>query len=125
MANDPQAVTEMLIDVQNGNRSAVDRLLPVVYDELRDLAGRYIQRESPGITLQPTALVHEAYVKLIDQSRVNWQGRTHFFAVGAQAMRRILVDHARARRASNGAVTGSVWPLMSTFCLAPSVRKTC
>ena len=74
-----------------------DELFELVYDPLRDLAGRYLRRERVGHTLQPTALVHEAYLKLVDQSRVNWRGRTHFFAVGAKIMRRILIDHARSR----------------------------
>jgi len=78
-------------------------LLPLVYDELRDVAQRYLQRERGNHTLQPTALVHEAFLRLIDQSRVEWQGRSHFLAVGADAMRRILVDHARGRgRAKRG-----------------------
>ncbi|MHB8901009.1 MAG: ECF-type sigma factor [Thermoguttaceae bacterium] len=80
--------------------SAADRLLPIVYDDLHALAERYLRGESAGHTLQPTALVHEAYMKLVDQTRVQWQGRTHFLAVGAQAMRRILVDHARRRGAA-------------------------
>ena len=75
-------------------------MLPLVYNELHALAERYLRRESGGHTLQPTALVHEAYVKLVDQHRVSWQGRTHFLAVGAQAMRRILVDHARIKNAA-------------------------
>lgn len=74
-----------------------EELLPLVYQELRRLAGSYLQRERPGHTLQATALVHEAYERLVDQSRVNWRGRTHFFAVGASMMRRLLVDHARHR----------------------------
>ena len=93
-------ITKILRDVRNGDRSAWDRLLPVVYDELRDLAARYMQRERKDHTLQPTALVHEAYLKLVDQTRVDWQGRAHFFAVAAQAMRRILIDHARQNRAA-------------------------
>ena len=87
--------TQLLEQMQAGDRSAAERLLPLVYDEFRQLARHYLQQERANHTLQPTALVHEAYMKLIDQSRVNWQGRTHFFAVAAQAMRRILVDHAR------------------------------
>jgi len=86
-----------------GDRQAAEALMPLVYDEFRHLADDYLRQETRAHTLQPTALVHEAYLKLIDQTRVNWQGRTHFFAVGAQAMRRILVDHARARgRAKRG-----------------------
>jgi RNA polymerase sigma-70 factor, ECF subfamily len=82
-----------------GDRSVVDRLFSAVYQELRSLAGRFFRREAKGITLQPTALVHEAYLSLVDQSAVNWRGRTHFFALAAQAMRHILVDHARRRGA--------------------------
>jgi RNA polymerase sigma factor (TIGR02999 family) len=74
-------------------------LFPLVYDELRRLAGGYMNRETPGHTLQPTALVHEAYLKLVDQTRANWKGKTHFYAVGARVMRRLLVDHARERGA--------------------------
>lgn len=78
-------------------------LLPLVYEELREAAQRYLQRERPNHTLQPTALVHEAFLRLINQSRVDWQGRSHFLAVGAEAMRRILVDHARGHgRAKRG-----------------------
>ena len=75
----------------------VDALVPLVYDELRRLAARYLRRESPGNTLQPTALVHEAFLKLAGQQRVDWQGRTHVLAIGAKAMRRILVDHAKRK----------------------------
>ena len=91
-------VTEILNSAA-GKGSPADELLPIVYNDLRALAEKYLRAESAGHTLQPTALVHEAYMKLVDQTRVDWQGRTHFFAVGAQAMRRILVDHARRRRA--------------------------
>ena len=76
----------------------VDELVPLVYDELRRLAARYLRRESPGNSLQPTALVHEAFLKLAEQQRVDWQGRTHVLAIGAKAMRRILVDHAKRKR---------------------------
>jgi RNA polymerase sigma factor (TIGR02999 family) len=96
-AFDSAQATELLERIGQGDVSAAERFLPLVYDEFRELAAMYLQREPPGHTLQPTALVHEAFLKLIDQKRVNWRGRTHFFAVGAQAMRRILVDHARAR----------------------------
>ena len=82
---------------QPGSNASPDQLLPLVYDELRRLAGSYLRRERPGHTLQATALVHEAYEKLADQSRVNWRGRTHFFAVAAQQMRRLLIDDARHR----------------------------
>jgi RNA polymerase sigma factor (TIGR02999 family) len=82
---------------EEGTAAVPEELLPLIYDELHRLAAFYMSRERPGHTLQPTALVHEAYLKLVDQSRVNWRGRTHFLAVGAQAMRRLLIDHARAR----------------------------
>ena len=75
----------------------VESLMPQVYKSLRELAGRRLRNERANHTLQPTALVHEAFMRLVDQSRVDWKGRTHFFAVGAEAMRRILIDHARAR----------------------------
>lgn len=79
---------------------ALQQLLPAVYDELRALARSYLGGERKNHTLQPTALVHEVFMKLIDQSRVDWKGRTHFLAVGAEAMRRILIDHARTRKRS-------------------------
>lgn len=82
-----------------GDGTAADRLIPVVYDELRRLAGAHLRAERPGHTLQATALAHEVYVKLIDQTRVSWTGRAHFMAVAAELIRRILVDHARTRLA--------------------------
>lgn len=90
-----EAVTELLVEWQNGNQSALDRLMPLVYAELRTIAGRYLSRESSNHTLQSTALVHEAYLRLIGQRQVQWQNRAHFFGIAAQMMRRILVDHAR------------------------------
>src|SRR5882672_10147166 len=98
--------TRLLKDCGAGNREALDKLLPLVYDELRRLAHSYLTRERPDHTLQTTALVHEAYLKLIDQRSVNWQNRAQFFAITAQAMRRILLDNARrhtaAKRGSGG-----------------------
>ncbi len=93
-------VTQLLVQYSNGDASALDALLPQVYDELHKLAASYMRRENPGHTLQPTALVHEAYFKLIDQRSVEWKNRSHFFGVAAQLMRRILIDHARQRLAS-------------------------
>ena len=90
-------ITQMLIELTDGNTEVVDVILPHIYGELRRLASSYLRRERSDHTLQPTALVHEAYIKLIDQKRVKWQNRAHFFGIAAQAMRRILVDHARAR----------------------------
>jgi RNA polymerase sigma factor (TIGR02999 family) len=88
-------ITRILKEATAGDESAVNHLLPLVYDELRALAESYLKCERPGHTLQATALVHEAYVRLIKQEDVEWQNRAHFFAIAAQAIRRILVDHAR------------------------------
>src|SRR2546430_5500518 len=82
-----------------GDDGALGELLPLVYAELRRLAAGYLRRERPGHTLQPTALVNEAYLRLVDQTQVRWQNRAHFLGVAAQMMRRILVDHARGQRA--------------------------
>jgi RNA polymerase sigma factor (TIGR02999 family) len=92
---DSEGVTRLLVEWQNGDQQALDSLIPLVYQELRSIAGRYLSRESPSHTLQSTALVHEAYFKLIGQRRVRWQNRAHFFGIAAQLMRRILIDHAR------------------------------
>ena len=91
-------ITQILADLAGGDKEALDKLLPLVYDELRRLAARYLRRERADHTLQATALVHEAYLRLVDQNEVRWQNRAHFFGVAAQMMRRILVDHARALR---------------------------
>ncbi len=99
MASVPQDVTQLLVAWNQGNPAALDQLLPVVYGELRRLARNYLRRERPDHTLQATALVHEAYLRLIDQNQVTWQNRAHFFGVAAQMMRRILVNHALAKKA--------------------------
>ncbi len=96
----PSDVTQLLLDWSRGDRTALDRLMPLVYTELRALADRSLRHERTGHTLQGTALVHEAYLKLVDQRQVRWQDRAHFFAVAAQLMRRILVDHARRHGAA-------------------------
>jgi RNA polymerase sigma-70 factor, ECF subfamily len=93
-------VTQLLHELQDGNAAAADRLAALVYDELRRMAARYMRAERTDITLQPTDLVHEAYLRLVDQRDVHWRNRAHFFGVAAQAMRRILVDHARQHRAA-------------------------
>ena len=93
-------VTRFLIDWNNGDQAALDKLMPLVYSELRRLASNYLRRERPDHTLQPTALVNEAYLKLIDQRFAKWQNRAQFFGISAQLMRRILVDHARQRQAA-------------------------
>jgi len=90
--------TRLLGRVRGGDKFAADQLIELMYDELREVAAAQLRQESPGHTLQPTSLVHEAFIKLIDQERVDWRGRTHFLAIGAQAMRRILVDHARRKK---------------------------
>ena len=94
-----QDVSSLLDDWSRGDRAALDRLLPLVYRELRGVAARQLHRERNGRTLQPTALVHEAYLRLVEQRDVDWQSRAHFFGVAAQVMRRILVDHARRQAA--------------------------
>ena len=98
-ANPDSDVTALLIAWSNGSGEALDRLLPLVYDECRRLAAYQLRQEHPEHTLDPTALVHELYLKLIDQRRASWENRAQFFGVVAQMMRRILVDYARARRA--------------------------
>jgi RNA polymerase sigma factor (TIGR02999 family) len=97
MADTSGDVTLLLGQMRLGHPDALEYLLPLVYNELRRLAGHYMQQERPGHTLQPTALVHEAYLRLTNQDRANWQNRAQFMAVAGQLMRRILVDHARKR----------------------------
>jgi RNA polymerase sigma-70 factor, ECF subfamily len=99
MRHDTGPITKLLTKLDGDNRAQVAaKLMPLVYDELRGLARRYFRNERPSHTLQPTALVHEAYLRLVDQTRVDWQGRTQFFAVASVVMRRILVDYARAQQ---------------------------
>jgi RNA polymerase sigma factor (TIGR02999 family) len=100
--NDRQTtgITQLLVAWGDGRQAALDELVPLVYEDLRRVAAAYMRREDVDHSLQPTALVHEAYVRLIDQRQVKWRNRAHFFAVAAGLMRRILVDHARARRAN-------------------------
>ena len=93
-------VTRALSDLQSGDRTAVNRVLPLIYDELRALAGSYFRRQRSDHTLQPTALVHEAFVRLVDGANTEWQSRKHFFDVAAMAMRQLLADHARRRGAA-------------------------
>ena len=92
-------ITLLLKDFAEGDKSALDRLVPLMYPELRKLAGGYLRNERPGHTLQPTALVHEAYARLVDQNQPDYRNRTHFMAVAAHVMRQILIDHARSRDA--------------------------
>jgi|SRR5438552_13943154 len=99
-------ITQLLIEWNNGRNEAFQDLLPMVYGELRKLAAQRLRRERPDHTLQPTALVHEAYIRLVDQRRVHWQNRAHFYGAAAHIMRRILVDRARARKADK---RGGAW----------------
>ena len=98
--SDPEMVTQLLMEWTGGNRAALDRLMPLVYDELRRLAGGYFGRERRDHTLQPTALVNEAFLRLVDQKRIQWQGRAHFLAIAATLMRELLISHARKHRAA-------------------------
>lgn len=93
-------ITSILLSWREGRAGALDDLMPLVYGELRSLARGHVRREGPGHTLGPTAVLHEAYLRLADKKHPQWQGRVHFFAVAAQLMRRILIDHARAKRAA-------------------------
>ena len=93
-------ITGLLQDWRNGDQAAIDKLLPIVYDELRRLAAGFFRRERLNHTLEPTALVHDAYLHLVDQSRVGWENRAHFFGAAAKLMRRILIDHARGHNAA-------------------------
>src|SRR5262245_30356446 len=115
-------VTHLLLAWSNGDRAALEELIPVVYPELRRIAGRYLRRERVDHTLQPTALVHEAYVKLIDQDRAQWQNRMQFFGVAAQLMRRILVDHAREHAAEKRG--GSARPVTCDDAMAASTNRS-
>jgi RNA polymerase sigma factor (TIGR02999 family) len=99
MTSSPNDITQLLKDWSNGDAEAPSQLMPLVYQELRRLADHYMARERGTHTLQPTALVNEAYLRLIDQTRVTWQNRAHFFGIAAQLMRRVLLDHARAHHA--------------------------
>ena len=100
MANKGEEITELLVRWRNGEAQALDRLVPLVYAELHRLARRYLRSERCGHTLQSTALVHEAYLRLADQSRIEWQNRAHFYGVAAALIRNILVDYARTHRAA-------------------------
>jgi RNA polymerase sigma factor (TIGR02999 family) len=111
-------VTALLLDWSRGNERALDELLPIVYTELRHIAARQLRNERAHHTLQPTALVHELYLRLLDQRRVDWQNRAHFFGVAAQVMRRILVDHARRHRAGKRGDGRPAVPLLEAEVVA-------
>ncbi len=118
MAAIPQEITQLLLSWSKGDEAALDRLIPLVYPELRRLARRYMRRENSPHTLQTSALINEAYLRIVDQQDVEWQDRAHFFAVAAQVMRRILIDHARSHHyAKRGAGTRHV-PLDETAVIS-------
>jgi RNA polymerase sigma-70 factor, ECF subfamily len=112
-------VTSLLSELARGDQGAADRLMPVVYDELRRLARSYMRRERPDHTLQATALVNEAYLKLVRQQDVNWQNRSHFFGIAAQLMRRILIDHARGHLRAKRGGSNVVLPLNEALVFSP------
>jgi len=111
--------TVLLKAISAGDRTGANRLMDLVYDQLRQIARRYMSRERPAHTLQPTALVNEAFMKLIDQDRVDWQNRSHFMAVASQSMRRILVDHARSRNREKRGGGRLAFPLDEALTLNP------
>jgi RNA polymerase sigma-70 factor (ECF subfamily) len=115
----PGDVTILLSEIRRGNRGAESELISLVYDELRRLAAHYMRRERPDHTLQATALVHEAYLRLVKQREVPWQNRAHFFAIAGRLMRRVLVDHARAHcRGKRGGTLQRI-PLGETLLFSP------
>jgi RNA polymerase sigma factor (TIGR02999 family) len=117
----PGEVTNLLRELKNGNKGAEERLIPLVYAELRRIAAAHLRRESPGNSFEPTALVHEAYLRLTVLKRMDWQSRSHFFAVSASVMRRLLVDHARANRARK---RGNGWDAVSVDeAILPSPQR--
>ena len=116
-------ITQMLIELTDGNKEVVNEILPLIYAELRKLAGGYLRRERGNHTLQPTALVHEAYMKLIDQKKVRWQNRSHFFGIAAQVMRRILMDYARKHKAEKRGGEGENIALEEEFIIIENERS--
>ncbi len=116
-------ISQLLHAWSNGNREALDALLPLVYDELRRQAHRFLRRERQNHTLQTTALIHEAYMKLIEQNRVSWQNRAHFFAISANLMRRILVNYAKAKHRFKRGGAGENLPLDETILIVSDKRE--
>ena len=120
MASPPsKELTRLLVDWSNGDQAALDELMPLVYAELRKLARHYMRGERSGHTLQTTALVNEAYLRLVDQRSVRWQNRAHFFAIAAQVMRRLLVDHARTQKRAKRGGGGLQISLDEAMLMAP------
>ena len=123
MAPSEADVTELLSRMAEGDNSAAEKLIPLVYEELKRLARSYMRRERADHTLQTTALVHEAYVKLVGQTSMRWQGRSHFFAVAAQLMRRILIDHARRNLRLKRGGAKEVFPLDEALVFSPAYSE--
>src|SRR5215831_2948891 len=116
-------VTALLLELSGGNPEAAERLIPFVYEELKRLARSHMRRERKDHTLQTTALVHEAYLKLVRQQAVNWQGRSHFFGIAAQLMRRILIDHARGHLCEKRGGVRVILPLNEALAFSPEHSK--
>jgi len=119
MASPSSDVSLLLSELSRGNQEAGEKLVPLVYDELKRLAKSYMRRERPDHTLQATALVNEAYLKLVKQNAVHWQGRSHFFGIAAQLMRRILIDHARGHLREKRGGDKQVLPLDEAVVFSP------
>ena len=122
MTETGREITQLLVELRNGDRGAFDRLVPLVYRELHKLAKRYMAQQNAGHTLQTTALIHEAYLKLAGGLEKTWEDRTHFFAVAATAIRQVLVDHARAKHAAKRGGDVQVLRLDDALSIADSAR---
>jgi RNA polymerase sigma factor (TIGR02999 family) len=119
MTPTPPNVTELLRNWSDGDKQAQETLFQIVYNELHRQAARYLRREHPGLSLQTTDLIHEAYLRLVDQQHIEWQNRLHFFAISARVMRHILVDHARSRQAAKRGGSNIRLPLEETLVVLP------
>ena len=118
-----QDVTALLVEIANGNQAAQEKLVPLVYDQLKKLARRYMRRERADHTLQTTALVHEAYLKLVGQHSPHWQGRAQFYGIAAQLMRRILIDHARRHLREKRGGSQVILPLEEGLAFTPEYSE--
>jgi len=120
---DAEQITKLLKEWSGGNREVLDELIPLVYDELRRQASRHLRKERSNHTLQTTALIHEAYLKLIGYNQIEWQNRAHFFAIASVAMRRILVDHARERKREKRGGAAEKLPLDEAFQISVNEKS--
>lgn len=123
MEQNPQNITQLLQDWKSGKKEAFDEILPLVYDELRRQASRYLKGERAGHTLQTTALINEAYMKLVDKDEIEYENRSHFFAIAANAMRRILVDYARTRKREKRGGKDENLPLEEAFYVSAKEKS--